>query len=156
MRIAITGTRTPGGADGALDGWFERYLAPFDGPRTTWVLGGAAGVDTLALQWLAEHGRGDLSVAVPVTVADQPEAAGAAIRAAEASGRLVQVVELRHATGIGADAFASRNRWLVDHGDFVIGFPATATEDDSGTWETLNYARSLDRPVLVVPVGVAT
>lgn len=89
------------------------------------------------------------------TVADQPAAAASSIRRARALGRPLRVVELGHASGIGPDAFTFRNHLLVDHCDFVIGFPAASTEDGSGTWETLNYARSLDRPVLVVPVGAA-
>jgi predicted Rossmann fold nucleotide-binding protein DprA/Smf involved in DNA uptake len=154
-RIAITGTRTPSAADGELDCRFARFLGPFDGSGSTWLLGGAAGIDTLALGWLAEHGQGALHVAVPVTAADQPEEAGHVIRQAEGAGRLAQLSELRHPAGIGNDAFTARNRWLVEHSDFVIGFPATATEDGSGTWETLDFARSLGRPFLVVPVGAA-
>jgi predicted Rossmann fold nucleotide-binding protein DprA/Smf involved in DNA uptake len=154
-RIAITGTRTPGVDDEELADRFGRYLAPFDGRTSTWMLGGAAGIDTLALRWLTRHGEGDLVVAVPVTTADQPVEAGAAIRRAEATGRLVQVLELRHPAGLGPEAFTVRNRWLVERSEFVVGFPATATEDGSGTWETVNHARSLERPVLVVPVGTA-
>ena len=152
-RIAITGTRTPGIVDEDLADRFDRYLAPFDGPASTWLLGGAAGIDTLALRWLTEHGEGDLVVAVPVARADQPSEAGAAIRQAGATGRLVQLLELRHPAGLGPEAFTVRNRWLVEHSEFVVGFPATATQDGSGTWETVNHARSLERPVLVVPVG---
>ena len=84
-RIAITGTRTPGIVDEDLADRFDRYLAPFDGPASTWLLGGAGGIDTLALRWLTEHGEGDLVVAVPVAMADQPGEAGAAIRQAEAA-----------------------------------------------------------------------
>jgi predicted Rossmann fold nucleotide-binding protein DprA/Smf involved in DNA uptake len=154
-RIAITGTRTPGVDEEELADLFRRYLAPFDGSASTWMLGGAGGIDTVALRWLTEHGRGDLVVAVPVTTADQPHEARAAIRRAEATGRLVQLEELRHPAGVGPEAFTVRNRWLVEQSEFVVGFPATATEDGSGTWETVNHARSLERPVLVVPVGTA-
>jgi predicted Rossmann fold nucleotide-binding protein DprA/Smf involved in DNA uptake len=152
--IAITGTRVPD-ESAELDAQFDRFLSPFDTSRCRWLLGGAAGIDTSALHWLIDHGCGEIVITVPVTVNEQPEPAVAAINRARATSRLQQLVELCHPDGVGAAAFSTRNRWLVEHSDLVIGFPVSAMEDGSGTWETLNYARSLERPTIVVPVGTS-
>ncbi|MFE4515759.1 hypothetical protein ACFRMQ_16405 [Kitasatospora sp. NPDC056783] len=156
LTIAITGTRQTESRHDVLAELFERVLAPFaDVPAADrgWLLGGAAGVDTSALRFLAGRDAGRLVVAVPVRCADQPADAREAIEQAHAAGRVERIVELDHPEGIGAAAFTARNRWLVDHSDLVIGFPLTGTDDGSGTWETLAYAAGLGRPYLVAPLS---
>lgn len=155
LTIAITGTRQVEGRLDVLDELFEHVLAPFaqaDGAERGWLLGGAAGVDTLALRFLAARGSGRITVAVPVRAADQPADARAAIKEAAAAGRVERLVELTHAEGIGPAAFTARNFWLVEHSDLVVGFPLSARDDGSGTWETLGYAAELGRPYLVAPL----
>jgi hypothetical protein len=156
LTIAITGTRQVESRSETLKGLFTSVLTPFATaftPDRGWLLGGAAGVDTLALRFLAGFDSGRLTVTVPVRRADQPADAQNAIQRAQAAGRLDRVVELAHPEGIGPAAFTARNFWLVDHADLVIGFPLSATDDGSGTWETLNYAAELGRPYLVAPLN---
>lgn len=153
MRIAITGSRTPLNAMD-LDRAFATYLKPFTGSQAQWFLGGAGGVDTSALVWLtANQNTGTLTVTVPVRLADQPTVARDAVEHARAVGRLRNVHELQHPEGLGEAAFNARNQWLVQQSEFVIGFPLSASDDGSGTWHTLKYARELGRATLVVPTG---
>jgi hypothetical protein len=158
LRIAVTGTRAvPEPAPDAVRLTMAGHLAPFCASDTTWLLGGAAGIDTLALSWLAERpDRGRIVVAVPVTVDAQPAVAGNAIRAAMRAHRLAELVELNHPDGLGTAAYTARNRWLVDRADLVLGFPLAPTDDGSGTWETMRYARAGGRPVVVVALSADT
>jgi hypothetical protein len=48
---------------------FEAYLRPFAGEGPHVYVGGAPGIDTLALGWLVEHTPAALTVVVPCTVA---------------------------------------------------------------------------------------
>lgn len=156
LTIAITGTRQVESREEILDELLERVLTPFAhalSPDRGWLLGGAAGVDTLALRFLAGFDSGRLTVAVPVRTTDQPADAQAVITRARAAGRVDRIVELGHPEGIGQPAFTARNFWLVEHSDLVIGFPLAATDDGSGTWETLNYAAELGKPYLVAPLN---
>lgn len=154
MRIAITGTRQTELHLDRLAVHFDDLLARFAGAQTSWLLGGAAGVDTLALRYLADADAGRLIVAVPVRQSDQPADARAAIDEAAAAGRLDRLIELAHPEGIGEPAFTARNRWLVERADLVIGFPLATVDDGSGTWQTLNYAAMLGRPYLVASLGM--
>jgi hypothetical protein len=129
---------------------FDDFLRPFADQDATFYLGGAVGIDTSALDWLAEHTQASLTVVVPCTVADQPEAATKVIGRWQERGRLAHVVELR-AAKLDAPAYHARNRWMVDHSGFVIGFPHGMTSA-SGTWYTVNYAAEQGKPRLVVPI----
>lgn len=147
--VAITGTRSIP-AESELSGLFDGYLRPFADPDAHFYLGGAAGIDTAVLDWLAAYSQASLTVVVPCAVADQPEAAAASIRRWREAGRLVEVVELG-ADRLGTAAYHARNRWMVDRSDFVIGFPR-GTEPTSGTWYTVNYAAEQGKPRVIVPV----
>ena len=148
--VTITGTRSSADDAGRqLSAVFDDYLRPFADAAATFYIGGAAGIDTAALTWLAENSRAFLVVVVPCTVADQPAVAGEAIRRFDRGGRLVEIVELR-ADKLGTAAFHARNCWMVDRSGFVIGFPR-GTDHTSGTWFTLNYAAEQGKPRLIVP-----
>lgn len=149
--VTITGTRsiTPQ-AGRQLSDLFQEYLRPFADSDATFYIGGAAGIDTFALDWLAENTQAELIVVAPCTVDDQPAVAGEAIRRWQLADRLAELVELR-ADRLGTLAYHARNRWMVDRSAFVIGFPHGANQA-SGTWYTLNYASEQDKPRLVVPV----
>ncbi len=41
----------------------------------------------------------------------------------------------------------------VDQSQVVVGFPATDGPDQSGTWETLQYARRRQRALLTIPAS---
>jgi predicted Rossmann fold nucleotide-binding protein DprA/Smf involved in DNA uptake len=153
MSVAITGSRELGSRRAAdVTDAFDALLLPFARAGARWVLGGAAGIDTMALDWLAglDH-PGDVLIAVPATVADQPREAQVSIRRAGDRGLAVTVVELCHPSGAGPAAWTARNRYMVDQSQVVIGFPATDVPDRSGTWETLEYARRRHRALLTVP-----
>jgi hypothetical protein len=150
--ITVSGSRvTNQRFAAAKDELFVQYLAPFATEDTQFFLGGAVGVDSLALRWLAEKSRAAITVAVPATVADQPDDARSEILAASRLGRLSKVVELRHPRFPKAEAYHARNRWMVDHSDFLIAFPH-GTNGESGTWQTIEYAATSAKPRLIVPL----
>ncbi|MEU8346841.1 hypothetical protein AB0C74_34535 [Spirillospora sp. NPDC048832] len=148
--VTITGTRsTAHRAVAEYRTLFEEYVGPFALPNVRFHLGGASGIDSLALLWLADETEAELVVAVPAKLADQPADARDAIAAVRRSGRLAGLVELggqRQRAG-----YFARNRWMVDRSSFVIGFPRRGT-NTSGTWYTLDYAANYDKPRLVMPV----
>ncbi len=147
--VTITGTRSIP-AEVELAGLFDDYLRPFADPDAHFYLGGAAGIDTAALDWLADCSQTSLTVVVPCAVADQPAAAAASIHRWRDTGRLAAVVELG-ADRLGTAAYHARNRWMVDRSSFVIGFPRGANPT-SGSWYTLNYAAEQGKPRLIVPI----
>lgn len=129
---------------------FDAYLQPFAGSGSHVYLGGAEGIDTLALDWLAQHAQAALTVVVPCTLADQPDQARQTVRdAARCAGR-VSLVELG-APQLDEDAYHARNRWMVDRSDLVIGFPH-GDDPRSGTWYTIRYGAEQSRPRLIVPI----
>ncbi|WHT22551.1 hypothetical protein N8J89_16255 [Crossiella sp. CA-258035] len=149
--VTITGPRAVADLPVAeLGRRFEAYLGPFAVPGSHFYLGGATGVDTLALDWLAQHTGAALTVAVPCRLVDQPTDARQVVARWQSRDRLTEVVELRAAT-LGTDAYHARNRWMVDRSSLVVGFPRR-NHPASGTWYTLNYAAERGTPHLVVPV----
>lgn len=150
LAVAITGTRQTGHREIAwFSDLFARYLAPWATPDTRFYIGGARGIDSLSLLWLAGHSTSRITVVVPGTVAQQPADARKAIE--RCRGRIAEVVELG-AAELRTLAFHARNRYMVDRAQFVIGFPLTGPEGQAGTWQTLNYAASQGKPRLIVPI----
>jgi predicted Rossmann fold nucleotide-binding protein DprA/Smf involved in DNA uptake len=145
--VAITGTRSLLGR--SPDAMFAAYLDPFATPGAHFHVGGATGIDTAALDRLAERSESSITVVVPCTVADQPSEAAEAITRWSARGRLVDVVELG-APRLKTPAYYARNRWMVDRSEFVIGFPFSG-EPTGGAWQTLNYAAEQGKPRLIAP-----
>ncbi|MFG2005148.1 hypothetical protein ACGFNU_38985 [Spirillospora sp. NPDC048911] len=148
--VTVTGTRTTGHRP--LAGYrdlFEVFIRPFARQGTRFYLGGAIGIDSLALLWLASEVEASLVVVVPALLADQPAEARQAIASTREVGRLEAVVELGGETR--TDGYHARNEYMVDRSDFVIGFPR-AGKITSGTIFTLDYAASQDKPRLTVPV----
>jgi len=149
--VTISGTRSVDEETASrLDKLFDGYLRPFADPDAHFYLGGAAGIDTAALDWLSRHTRAALTVVVPCRVSDQPDAAVDTITGWMTRGRLTEIVEL-DADRLGTCAYHARNRWMVDRSCFVIGFPR-GVEPTSGTWYTVNYAADQGKPRLVVPL----
>ncbi|GAB3959612.1 hypothetical protein GCM10029978_007020 [Actinoallomurus acanthiterrae] len=152
VAITITGTRTTGHRPlGEYKAVFAEYLAPFADPAAHFYIGGAVGIDSLALLWLVTEARSKITVAVPGTAADQPPEARQAIATALAKGRLGELIELRHSDHPSAEAYHHRNRWMVDRSQFVIAFPH-GVDQTRGTWYTANYAAEQGKPRLIVPV----
>ncbi|WP_055555330.1 DNA-processing protein DprA [Streptomyces sp. NBRC 110028] len=148
--VTITGTRSTGhrGLDSYAE-LFTNYLTPFADIETRFYIGGANGIDSLSLLWLAENTHAQITIVVPGTTRQQPAEAQHAIT--HTRDRITEVVEL-HAAELDSPAFHARNRWMVDHSDMVIGFPLPGPQGRSGTWQTLNYGAEQGKPHLVVPV----
>ena len=145
--VAFTGTRNT--AHRSLDEYaqiFGDYLQPFAGSH--FYIGGAKGMDTLGLLWLAGNTKAAITVVVPGRVDQQPAEARQAIT--KCRDRIAEIVELK-AVELRSLAYHERNRYMVDRSSMVIGFPHH-DEESSGTWQTLNYAAALGRPRLIVPI----
>ncbi|WP_217369967.1 hypothetical protein [Nonomuraea antri] len=130
---------------------FVEYLAPFASRETRFYLGGAQGIDSLALLWLASETEASLVVVVPGTLTGQPADARHAVEAVREQERLAELVELRHPHHPSAEAYHSRNRWMVERSRFVIGFPH-GDETSSGTWYTIEHGAGHGLPRLILPV----
>jgi hypothetical protein len=146
--IAITGIRAidPNTAYGLV---FDQYLRPFATPHTRFFLGGAEGIDTEALAWLVANTQSTATIAVPNTLAAQPESAQEVIRMALMCEGY-SLVELRQM--LTSSGYYHRNRWMVDRASLVIGFPSRAHPDRGGTAYTLRYASGKRLPRLIIPV----
>jgi predicted Rossmann fold nucleotide-binding protein DprA/Smf involved in DNA uptake len=150
--VAITGTRSIGDAPvDRLAAAFEAYLRPFAEAKAHFYVGGASGVDTAALQWLATNSEVALTVVVPCRIVDQPAGSAEVIERLRGTERLADVVEMG-APLLEKAAYHARNRWMVDRSDLVIGFPRGDESVGGGTWYTLNYAAEQGRARLVVPL----
>jgi predicted Rossmann fold nucleotide-binding protein DprA/Smf involved in DNA uptake len=150
LAAAITGTRQTGHRELA---WFAdlfgAYLRPWATPDAQFYIGGARGVDSLSLLWLAGNSQSRITVVVPGTVAQQPAEARQAIE--RCRDRIAEVVELG-AAELRTPAYHARNRYMVDRAQMAIGFPLAGPEGQSGTWQTLNYAAAQGKPRLIVPI----
>jgi hypothetical protein len=150
LAATITGTRETGHRELA---WFAdlfgAYLGPWATPEAHFYVGGARGVDSLSLLWLAGHSTSRITIVVPGTVAQQPAEARQAIE--RCRDRIAEIVELG-ATELRTPAYHARNRWMVDRTGMTIGFPLAGPEGQSGTWQTLSYAAAQGKPRLIVPV----
>ncbi|MEV6836753.1 hypothetical protein AB0N17_19975 [Streptomyces sp. NPDC051133] len=150
LAAAITGTRETGHRELTWFGdLFGTYLAPWARDDAHFFIGGAKGIDSLTLLWLAGHSKSRITVVVPGTVAQQPAEARQAIE--RCRDRLAEVVELG-AAELRTPAYHARNRYMVDRAQMVLGFPREGPEGTSGTWQTINYAASRGKPRLIVPV----
>lgn len=149
--VTITGSRHIEHRDPAeYAPLFDAYLRPFAGHDSRFYVGGALGIDTLALAWLAENTSAALTVVVPCLLVDQPEQARQAFLAAARRAKRVSLVELG-APKLGSQAYYARNRWMVDRSEFVIGFPR-GDDSRSGTWYTIHYGAEQAKPRLIVPI----
>jgi predicted Rossmann fold nucleotide-binding protein DprA/Smf involved in DNA uptake len=145
--VAITGTRNTGRrSNSEYAQLFSAYLGPF--ADSHFYIGGAKGIDSLALLWLAGNTQAQLTIVVPGRLDQQPAEARQAV--SRSRDRIKEVVELK-AGELRSPAYHERNRYMVDRSSMVIGFPH-GDEPQSGTWQTLNYCAQLGRPRLIVPI----
>jgi predicted Rossmann fold nucleotide-binding protein DprA/Smf involved in DNA uptake len=150
--VTITGTRrTQHRSPEEYQKIFAEYLGRFADDRTLFYMGGASGIDSLALLWLIRQTASKVMVVVPGTVSGQPDDARHAIAAARESDGRTDVVELRHDAHPSTEAYHYRNRWMVDRSEFVIAFPH-GDDRTQGTWYTADYAAEQGKPRLIVPI----
>jgi predicted Rossmann fold nucleotide-binding protein DprA/Smf involved in DNA uptake len=150
--ITITGSRaTAHRRPAEYHAIFAEYLAPFAGDDTGFYIGGAIGIDTETLLWLADEASSAITVVVPSTAAGQHAIARHAITITRERGRLAGLVELHDDRHPSTEAYHSRNRWMVDHSEFVIAFPH-GEDLTRGTWHTANYAAKQGKPRLIIPI----
>lgn len=149
--ITISGARSTSHLpNSAYDDLFDQYVKPFTSPNIRFYVGGATGIDTLALRWLVENGASQITVAVPCTLTDQPPDVQAAVMEALKTRDGAELVELRRSPQPNADAYHYRNRWMVDRSELLIAFPYG--DHEGGTQYTIDYARTVNRARLVVPI----
>lgn len=151
--VTISGTRaTDHRPEHDYTRLFGHYLEPFLRSADVHLyVGGALGIDTLALRWLMTRTEARITVVVPGTVADQPEAAAGEIQRALTAKRLDQVVELRHEHHPSTDSYHARNRWMIERSQLLVAFPL-ADHTSGGTAYTIEFAASQRVPYLIVPV----
>ncbi|MFI5725413.1 hypothetical protein [Streptomyces cyaneofuscatus] len=127
--VAITGTRKTGHKSLIeYANLFEQYLGPF-APAAHFYIGGAVGIDSLALLRLADQTPASITIVAPGTMSQQPAETQEAV--ARTKGRITEIVELA-AAELRSPAYHARNRWMVDRASMTIGFPH-ATEPSTGT-----------------------
>lgn len=140
MKITITGPRrTDGVSESDFNRHFGRYLEPFNHPDSEWFVGGASGLDTIALRWLWQNALGAAHIVVPYEFRSQPADAQAEIKTALNRRMAFSLVELRHPDYPRPAAYHARNHYMVDHSELVIGFPHRS-QPSRGTLATLKYA----------------
>ena len=149
--VTITGSRCTEHREPAEYGLlFGAYLRPFADQDSNIYVGGALGIDTLALDWLAEHTPAALTIVVPCRLVDQPDQARQSVLSAIRHFPRASLVELG-APQLDAEAYHTRNRWMVDRSGLVIGFPC-GDDPRSGTWYTIHYGANQGKPRLIVPI----
>ncbi len=136
LTIAITGHREYPDRSALFRG-LDRFRA------REYIFGGARGVDSDALQYIAgQQPRSIRTVVVPNRLTDQPISTQV-ITKRYAS----RVIELKNA---GADRYMIRNRFMVDRSTRVSAF--YDFRGRGGTYNTIEYARNIGRPVTINPM----
>ncbi|GHJ36984.1 hypothetical protein [Streptomyces sp. TS71-3] len=150
LAAVITGTRKTGHRElNWFNDLFFVYLSPWATDGAHFYVGGAQGIDSLCLLWLAGNSSSRITVVVPGTVEQQPDEARQAIE--RCGSRVDELVELK-ASELRTPAYHARNRYMVDRAQMAIGFPLEGPQGTSGTWQTINYAATGGKPRLIVPV----
>ncbi|HEV2884237.1 MAG TPA: DNA-processing protein DprA [Pyrinomonadaceae bacterium] len=119
---------------------FEQHLSSFVSGSRTWLLGGARGVDQWAIEWLLEQNE-TCWIVVPYTRAKQPRWAH------EWLEQVDRVIELQLPKR--KNAYAIRNRHIVDLSRIVIGF---WSGKGGSTVKTLKHALRRQREVHGIPI----
>jgi predicted Rossmann fold nucleotide-binding protein DprA/Smf involved in DNA uptake len=119
---------------------FEQHLSSFLHQGSTWLVGGAHGIDEWAIEWLLEQNE-VCWVVVPYTRAQQPRWLHPWLE------QVNRVVELQLPRRKSASAF--RNRYLIDQSRIVFGF---WSGKGGGTIKTLRHALRKRREVHAIPV----
>ena len=108
-----------------------------------YFLGGARGIDTEALKYIAQTQKESIiTVVVPNTIGEQPLDAQAAIKQFATN-----IIEMKNT---GPDRFQLRNELMVDMADKTLGF--YDFRGYGGTHNTIEYARSQGKLLEVHPL----
>ncbi|MBA7544816.1 hypothetical protein ES705_37177 [subsurface metagenome] len=108
-----------------------------------YYLGGARGVDSDALKYLAETQPSSIrTVVVPDRLINQPAAAREIIEK-----YATNVIELRNT---GPDRFMIRNKYMVDHSSRVKAF--YDFRGSGGTYNTIEYAKLTGKQISIQPL----
>ncbi len=109
----------------------------------TYLFGGAQGIDTDALEYIAKTQPHSLrTVIVPNRLVDQPK-----LTIPITNKYSTSVVELGQ-TGPGR--YMNRNRYLVNHSNHLRAF--YDFRKSGGTYNTIEYARNTGRPLSITPM----
>lgn len=146
--ITITGTRAIN-PDTNYVRVFDQFLLPFVDTDAEFYVGGALGIDTEALRWLVAYVSNRVTVVVPNLLESQPVRAQEAIHQALESNKN-RLIELNNP--LNTASYYTRNRWMVDRADLVIGFPNRKSQNLGGTAYTLRYATDKGLPRLIIPI----
>jgi hypothetical protein len=119
---------------------FEHHLSPFLSAGRTWLLGGGRGLDQWAMEWLLEQNE-TCWILVPYTRAHQPK------RLHPWFDEIERVVELQLPKR--KNAYAIRNRHMVDQSQIVFGF---WSDKGGATVKTLKHALRKRKEVHAIPV----
>ncbi|WP_078894105.1 hypothetical protein [Streptomyces sp. CT34] len=150
LSITITGTRSTECHELTwYTDLFACYLRPFANDDAHFHIGGAKGIDSLSLLWLANNAQSAITIVVPGTIDQQPAEAQEAV--SQCRDRITNVIELR-ASELRTPTYHARNKYMVDRSNMVIGFPLGEGDSTSGTWQTINHAAAGGKPRLIVPV----
>ena len=148
MKIAITGSRKVHPDDYKIISQHMKTLC-MDSQVECIYFGGAIGVDSLALQSSLEcEPRPRLILVVPDKLSNQPRSTW------EPSKQADEIIELCNPITYD-DFFYSyklRNIYMVDHSDKTVAFWTGDTK--SGTYHTITYTRSKNKPCDIVPLKV--
>lgn len=140
--ITIAGSRDISGDTGRA--LFEQHLSLFLSQGRKWILGGARGIDQWAIEWLLENNEA-CWIVVPYTRARQPGWVQPWFDEVE------RVVELQLPKR--KNAYAFRNRYMVDLAQIVFGF---WSGKGGGAIKTLKYALRQRKEVHAIPVSIRT
>lgn len=144
--IAFTGHRPqdlPRGATyAAFAAALDLQISPLD---TTFICGGALGVDTWAAEYAISRGI-PFILALPFQISDMtkfwPQQARATLALHWLRASQVHVV---HPNGYDVRAYQERNAWMVDHADVVMAVWTGKTS--GGTANCIAYAKRCSKPV---------
>lgn len=146
MTLAVTGPTD--GWNFTQEGMFRRYLywleatyigrSPIKEVRPLYeicvLMGAAWGVDL-------EAGR------IAFSFGHYVEAYPSTMRYAPTASMIKSFVHVIHPVAPPLE----RNKRMVDHAEFLIAAPRTVHEHQrSGTWATVRYARTVNRPVVII------
>jgi predicted Rossmann fold nucleotide-binding protein DprA/Smf involved in DNA uptake len=136
--LTITGSRDISDFD--PEPLFRTALGSFMGQQRIWLLGGALGIDHMAIKWLLANQEQVVAI-VPFTIREQPVAVH------ETLGKVHRCIELRY--GKTKKAYLDRNTYMVDRSIAVIAF---WNGEKGGTWATVQYAMKARKQVHVYPI----